>query len=126
MRLRLGFWAFVACVLPSSGQALELAGRFGYAGEWDLAATVAPAPDLAPQAFAGPLRMKHLAICGPGEVSEKSGSIEMRRSGFGRRYAVSFRLGEEVCSASGQFSDTSVAFADCGAQGRVPLRLWLK
>ena len=66
-------------------QARELAGRFGYLGEWDVAATLAQeqtAGSSAP-ALAGLLHMKHNAVCGPGETPEKSGHIRMSVRGAG-------------------------------------------
>lgn len=111
--------------VPSVGSAGELVGRYGYAGEW---AVTVKLPDHRPKvrasASAGRLHLKHLAMCGPGEVSEKTGSINFQR--FGRRYSASLTVAEETCSVTGVLSEESVAFANCGKAGQIPLRLWLK
>lgn len=110
---------------PSAAQALELVGRYGYAGEWALTAKLsATSPGPSAVALSGELRLKHLAICGPGEVSEKSGTISVRRAG--RRYAAMLKITNENCTASGVLSENSIAFADCGKAGQIPLRLWRK
>ncbi len=107
--------------------ALELAGRYGYAGEWDLAATLGEIQPGAARArsYSGPLRLRHLAVCGPGEAPEKTGEIRLSRLGR-ERYAATLELGGELCEVAGIFSRDAVAFARCGAQGQIPLRLWLK
>jgi len=109
----------------SAAQALELTGRYGYAGEWALTATLPDSNSASPAGgLAGELRLKHLAMCGPGDVSEKSGAISLRRAG--RRYAATFKIADESCTAAGILSEDSVAFADCGKAGQIPLRLWPK
>lgn len=110
---------------PPAAQALELTGRYGYAGEWAVTAKLAENQAGLPMGgLAGELHLKHLAMCGPGEVSEKSGSISIRRAG--RRYAATLRIAEESCTAAGILSEDSLTFADCGKAGQVPLRLWPK
>lgn len=116
-----------AALLSASSDvhALELTGRYGYAGEWALTAKL-PENTASPGTggLAGELHLKHLAMCGPGEVSEKSGTISVRRAG--RRYAATLKIADESCIASGILSEDSVAFADCGKAGQIPLRLWPK
>lgn len=113
--------------MPVTAEALELTGRYGYAGEWAVTATLAeaePAVSKRKRDFAGLLTLKHLAICGPGEVAEKSGTLNLRRDG--QRYAAMLVIGEESCAVTGTLSEDGVAFADCGKAGNIPLRLWLK
>ncbi|MEI5667019.1 hypothetical protein WBO78_18870 [Bosea sp. CCNWLW174] len=114
-------------MLPTPATALELTGRYGYAGEWALTATLAEAEPSASKRkrdFAGPVKLKHLALCGPGEVAEKTGTLNLRRDG--RRYAAMLAIGEENCAVTGTLTEDGVAFADCGKAGKIPLRLWLK
>ncbi len=113
--------------MPVTAEALELTGRYGYAGEWAVTATLAeaePAVSKRKRDFAGLLTLKHLAICGPGEVAEKSGTLNLRRDG--QRYAAMLVIGEDSCAVTGTLSEDGVAFADCGKAGKIPLRLWLK
>ena len=114
-------------VLPMPAEALELTGRYGYAGEWAVTARLTEADMGGPRRkrdFAGPVTLKHLAICGPGEVAEKSGTLNLRRDG--QRYAAMLTIGQESCAVTGALSEDGVAFADCGKAGKIPLRLWLK
>lgn len=114
-------------LMPVAAEALELTGRYGYAGEWAVTAQLTeaePAASKRKRDFAGPVTLKHLALCGPGEVAEKSGTLSLRREG--QRYAAILVIGEESCAATGALSEDGVAFADCGKAGKIPLRLWLK
>lgn len=121
---------FLVCMpllSAAPAQALELTGRYGYAGEWAVTAKLAeeqPAGLWRKREFAGGLHLKHLAICGPGEVSEKTGTIRLSRSG--QRYAANLTIGDDACKVSGTLSEDGVAFADCGKAGQIPLRLWSK
>ena len=115
-------------LISTTAEALELTGRYGYAGEWAvtaaLAETASASTSRSKRDFAGPVTLKHLAICGPGEVAEKSGTLNLRRDG--QRYAAMLTIGEESCAVTGVLSEDGVAFADCGKAGKIPLRLWLK
>lgn len=114
-------------MMPITAEALELAGRYGYAGEWAVSARLTEtdaASSKRKRDFAGPITLKHLALCGPGEVAEKSGTLNLRRDG--QRYAAMLTIGEESCAVTGALSEDGVAFADCGKAGKIPLRLWLK
>lgn len=112
--------------MSNAVQARELAGRFGYLGEWDVAATLSeekPAGSSA-TALAGLLRMKHNAVCGPGETPEKSGHIRM--SLRGDRYTAQMTLAGTSCAFSGTLSQAAHTFVTCGGEGQIPLRLWFK
>ena len=114
-------------LMPMTAEALELTGRYGYTGEWAVTARLVeagPAGSRGKRDFAGPITQKHLAICGPGEVAEKSGTLHLRRDG--QRYAAMLVIGEESCAVTGALSEDGVSFADCGKAGKIPLRLWLK
>ena len=121
-------WA-IAILVPigfgGGADARDIAGRFGYLGEWDVAAVLSE--DKAGRAsaaeFAGSLLMKHNAVCGPGETPEKSGHIRM--SVRGNRYSARMTLAGAACSFSGTLSETAHTFVTCG-EGQIPLRLWFK
>lgn len=120
----------IAILLPvgigGGAEARELAGRFGYLGEWDVAAVLSEekAGRLSATEFAGSLLMKHNAVCGPGETPEKSGYIRM--SVRGKRYSAQMTMAGSSCSFSGTLSETAHTFVTCGGEGQIPLRLWFK
>lgn len=122
-------WA-ITMLLPlgfgDGAESRELAGRFGYLGEWDVAAVLADekAGRASAMEFAGALLMKHNAVCGPGETPEKSGHIRM--SVRGNRYSAQMTLAGSSCAFSGTLSETAHTFVTCGGEGQIPLRLWFK
>jgi len=116
---------FVSCA--GLARAEELAGRFGYLGEWDVSATLARSATaaLSSKEYSGVVRLKHTALCAPGEASEKTGQIRISvRSGA--RYTAHLNLAGDECSFSGTLSDSAHTFISCGGQGQIPLRLWFK
>ena len=116
----------------ASAQASELSGRFGYLGEWEVAATLSEsqAGPSRSRSYAGPLRLKHIGLCAPGESTEKSGHIRIsiRPQGAAREpgYTARLTLDGDACEVSGALSQDRHSFANCGAQGQIPLRLWLR
>ena len=112
--------------VSGAASARELAGRFGYLGEWDVAATLSQEERAGSSAtaWAGSLRMKHNAVCGPGETPEKSGHIRM--SLRGDRYSAQMTLAGTSCAFSGRLSQNAHSFVTCGGEGQIPLRLWFK
>lgn len=128
--------ASVACLMAAIGcasaQASELSGRLGYLGEWEVAATLSEnrGGPARLRSYEGPLRMKHIGLCAPGEATEKSGHIRIsiRPQGAGRepRYTAQLTLDGDACEVSGALSQDRHSFANCGAQGQIPLRLWLR
>ena len=107
----------------ADASARDLVGRFGYLGEWDVAATLSEGNGSAAE-LSGELRMKHNAVCGPGETPEKSGHIRM--SVRGTRYSAQMTLAGTSCAFSGTLSESSHSFVGCGGEGQIPLRLWFK
>lgn len=120
----------VACSVAAP--AGELSGRFGYLGEWDVTATLSEgkAGPFSTRSYEGPLRMKHIGTCRPGEAGEKSGhiriSIRPQVAGGQARYTAQLMLAGDACSVSGTLSQSAHTFVTCGGQGQIPLRLWLK
>jgi hypothetical protein len=120
----------IAILLPigfgGGVEARDLAGRFGYLGEWDVAAVLSEEKAGRSNAaeLAGQLRMKHNAVCGPGETPEKSGHIRM--SVRGNRYSAQMTLEGTSCSFAGTLSETAHTFVNCGEDRQIPLRLWFK
>jgi hypothetical protein len=112
--------------LCGAAPARELAGRFGYLGEWDVVATLSEEKTGRASAaeLSGTLRMKHNAVCGPGETPEKSGHIRM--SVRGNRYSAQMTLAGASCAFAGTLSETAHIFVKCGGEGQIPLRLWFK
>lgn len=111
--------------VSGTAPARELAGRFGYLGEWDVAATLSQEAAVGSSAsLTGSLQMKHNAVCGPGETPEKSGHIRM--SVRGDRYSAQMTLAGTSCAFSGTLSQSAHVFVTCGGEGRIPLRLWFK
>ncbi|MFA6032056.1 MAG: hypothetical protein WC889_04045 [Myxococcota bacterium] len=127
MRRFLLFAFSVVLMLPAPASALELSGNYGYAGEWGISASLSELGAGRGQAryYSGPVRLRHLAACGPNEVPQKSGEIHLSRVGRDR-YAASLVVDGQQCTVSGALSPNEVAFARCGADARVPLRLWEK
>lgn len=114
----------LVCTLAQA-RPLEIVGRYGYTGEWEITATLAPA-DAASSAFSGPFRMRHLATCLPGEVKEKTGELRISRAADGRHYTADMSLGGSRCAFSGVLSETGISFVDCAGFNQIPLRMWAR
>ena len=90
----------------TSAPAVELAGRYGFIGEWDVSGSLTEqAMPQGRRALSGRLSMKHTALCGPGESPEKSGDIAMSLPRTSRRFTARLDLDGSICHFTGELSE---------------------
>ena len=70
-------------------------------------------------------------MSGPEDIDRAYRAAERAFATWGRttpaeRQRAMLKIADESCTASGILSEDSVAFADCGKAGQIPLRLWPK
>lgn len=106
-----------------SAAALELVGQAGVLGEWELTATLAATANK--QEFAGPLVMKHVAMCTVDGPEMRTGELRIYMLNVSRvRAALS--IDGVPCTFKGTKSDAYVGTMSCRDRRDVPLRLWIK
>ena len=107
----------------ADAQSLQVNGKFGFLGEYEISATVAPETANTSRLFSGPMLVKHVGICTHDGRDEKDGQLRLQMLSYARVRATLLLDGHE-CTFSGRFSQFGLL--TCPNEATVPLRLWLK
>jgi len=109
----------------ADAQSLQVNGKFGFLGEYEISATVAPETENTSGQFSGPMLVKHVGVCTHDGPDEKGGRLRLQMLSYARVRATLLLDGHE-CTFSGRFSHREFGLLACPNEATVPLRLWLK
>ena len=109
----------------ADAQSLQVNGKFGFLGEYEISATVAPETENASRQFSGPMLVKHVGICTHDGRDERDGQLRLQMLSYARVRATLLLDGHE-CTFNGRFSHREFGLLTCPNEATVPLRLWLK
>lgn len=112
--------------LSCNALALDLAGRFGFAGEWSVHGSVneTAASSVLQREYSGKVRINHTATCLPAGVEEKVGFLLMRQRLGSSRVRVTLTVDGTECSFDGALSQVATSFLKCPGDPTVPIYLW--
>src|SRR5215475_13365035 len=117
----------VASAGPALAQSAVVAGKLGYASEWDVTAKVTPQDAAGSREFVGPLTVRHSGVCAPGRPVEMTGEIRYRFSGWlNRRLDATLIFDGTACGFEGKLAQTYKGVLTCPQWRGVPLSLSLK
>jgi hypothetical protein len=116
------------CLLaaPAGASSIEIVGYSGYLGEWELTAALTEDRSIQPNAYSGPLSMKHVGLCTQDGPEEKSGEIRVQVMPSESRIKATLWVDGVECGYQGVLSDFYTGNLDCSGRERVPLKLWIK
>jgi hypothetical protein len=118
--------ALVALATPAGAQTMQIHGKTGYLGEYELSSTVSERNSNGRKEFSGPLIVKHVGLCTHDGPPETIGQISFRRIGSSSRIAATLVFEGSECSYQGLLSETYRGFMNCTDKTSLPLRLWVK
>jgi hypothetical protein len=105
---------------------LQLYGKTGYLGEYELSATVSEQISNGKTEFSGPLVVKHVGLCthtGPQDVTSK---IKLQFAGSSQRVTAKLVFEGVDCTYQGVLTESYHGFMDCTDHASLPFRLWTK
>lgn len=76
--------------------------------------------------FSGPLTVRHVGLCTRDGPKETVGEIRFELTQSSPRITATLDFDGSKCSYKGIFSESYHGFMDCGREGSIPLRLWIK
>jgi len=127
MRTFLVFVALVALAGPGSAQSmLELHGKTGYLGEYELSGTVSEQSSNGSREYSGPLVIRHVGLCTHSGPQETISQIRLRIERSSQRVVAALVFDGVECTYRGVLTESYHGFMDCVDQTSVPLRLWTK
>jgi hypothetical protein len=127
--MRLDMRTFASAILltifgaSAHAQSLQLDGKFGYLGEYELTAEVAaPASN---KEFSGRMTVRHVGLCSHSGPNEMDGQIKLRFTDATSKIAATLSFDGHQCTYGGRMSETEVGVLVCSGDA-VPFSIWLK
>jgi hypothetical protein len=127
MRTLLVFMALAALVRPVGAQStLQLYGKTGYLGEYELSGTVSEQSANGRSEYSGPLVIKHVGLCTHSGPQETISQIRLQFERSSQRVMAALVFDGVECTYRGVLAESYHGFMDCADQTSVPFRLWTK
>jgi hypothetical protein len=114
----------LALTSSAHAQPLQVKGKFGFLGEFEISAAVAPKNSLFSKEFAGAMTVRHVGLCTHDGPDEFAGQMRLQKLGAARVKATLQFEGRE-CSFSGELSESRMGVLTCPGE-RLPIGLWLQ
>jgi hypothetical protein len=126
MRPFLLFAAWCALLAPTGAQSLQVYGKSGYLGEYELSASVSEQIADGRKEYSGPLVLKHIGLCTHDGPNEIAGRITMHVVGSSSRVHATLVFDGNECTYRGLLSPSYHGVMNCAGKPGIPLRLWTK
>lgn len=106
-------------------QLLEVNGKFGYLGEYELSATVNAQSLGGRQEFSGPMIVRHVGLCTHNGPNESQGEITLQFNNAKSRVEATLAFDGQRCRYNGRMSEKDVGELFC-SDTAIPVSLWFK
>jgi hypothetical protein len=115
-----------ALAIPARAQSMQVYGKTGYLGEYDLSGTVFEQFANGRKEYSGPLAGKHVGVCTRDGPKETTGQIRLQVAGSLMRATATLVFEGVECTYEGVLSESYHGFMNCADKTSLPLRLWTK
>jgi hypothetical protein len=112
--------------IPARAQFMQVYGKTGYLGEYELSGTVSGQATNGRKEYSGPLVAKHVGLCTHDGPKETTGQIRFHVVGFPPHVAAALVFEGVECTYEGVLSEPYHGFMNCADKTSLPLRLWTK
>ena len=112
--------------VDARAEPLQIHGTTGYAGEYELSASVSEQDLNGKEEFSGPLTAMHVGLCTRDGPKETVGQIRFEFAKSSSDITATLDFDGSKCAYKGVLSESHHGFMDCGREGSLPLRLWTK
>ena len=115
-----------ALAIPARAQSMQVYGKTGYLGEYELSGTVSEQTANGRKEYSGPLVAKHVGLCTHDGPKETTGQIRLHVIGSSSRANATVVFEGVECTYEGVLSESYHGFMNCADKTSLPLRLWTK
>jgi hypothetical protein len=113
-----------ALAIPARAQSMQVFGKTGYLGEYELSGTVSEQTANGRKEYSGPLVSKHVGLCTHDGPKETTGQIKLQVIGSSSRATATLIFEGVECTYEGVLSESYHGFMNCADKTSLPLRLW--
>jgi hypothetical protein len=117
---------FSALAIPARAQSMQVYGKTGSLGEYELSSIVSVQVANGRKEYSGPLAVKHVGLCTRDGPQEATGHIRFQLNGSSTRATAALVFEGVECTWEGVLSESYHGFMDCADKTSLPLRLWTK
>jgi hypothetical protein len=117
---------FSALAIPAGAQSMQVFGKAGYLGEYELSSIVSEQVASGKKEYSGPLAVKHVGLCTRDGAKETTGQIRFQITGSSTRATATLVFEGVECTYEGVLSESYHGFMNCADKTSLPLRLWTK
>jgi hypothetical protein len=111
-------------VAPAHAQSLQINGKFGYLGEYELSATVSTQTSGAKRELAGPMTVKHVGLCTHSGPNESQGEITLQITDAKSPIEATLVFDGRQCRYKGRMSADNIGELFCSGNS-VPFSIWV-
>ena len=115
-----------ALAIPARAQSMQVYGKTGYLGEYELSGTVSEQASNGRKDYSGPLIAKHVGLCTHDGPQETTGQIRFHVIGSSPHVTAILIFEGVQCAYEGVLSESYHGFMNCADKTSLPLRLWTK
>jgi hypothetical protein len=112
-------------VAPAHAQSLQINGKFGYLGEYELSATVSTQTSGAKRELVGPMTVKHVGLCTHGGPNESQGEITLQITDAKSPIEATLVFDGRQCRYKGRMSADNIGELFCSGDS-VPFSIWVR
>ena len=112
--------------IPATAQSMQVYGKTGYLGEYELSGTVSGQATNGRKEYSGRLVAKHVGLCTHDGPKETTGQIRFHVVGSPLQVAAALVFQGVECRYEGVLSESYHGFMNCADKTSLPLRLWTK
>jgi hypothetical protein len=114
-------------VLGASGHAqpLQINGKFGFLGEYELSATITLVLSGGERGLIGPMTIRHVGLCTHDGPNESRGEMAVELIDTKERISVAFAFDGQQCTYNGKLSQQNVGELRCSGHA-IPFSIWVK
>ena len=113
-----------ALAIPGNAQSMQVYGKTGYLGEYELSGTVSEQTANGRKEYSGPLVAKHVGLCTHDGPQETTGQIRLHVIGSSSRATATLVFEGVECTYEGALSESYHGFMNCADKMSLPLSLW--
>jgi len=115
-----------ALAIPARAQSMQVYGKTGYLGEYELSSNVSEQVTSGKKEYSGPLAVKHVGLCTRDGPKETTGQIRFQVAGSSSRAAATLVFEAVECTWEGVLLESYHGFMNRADKTSLPLRLWTK
>jgi hypothetical protein len=114
----------IVATAPLAAETLQIKGKTGYLGEYEIKATLIDQAGKGKKEFSGRMTVTHVGLCTHAGPDEIVSDIKVQYVGWTSRVEATFDFDGAACNFRGPLSQSTTGVMTCAGKPAVPFTLW--